>query len=58
LNYCEHDCEDFLVVLKKNRKVAGNRSARREPAEALAAWFGAYLGYLQPLIGQKPALPY
>jgi type I restriction-modification system DNA methylase subunit len=48
-SYYEHDYEDFLAVLKKNRKLLAIDPARREPAEALRAEFGATVGKLRPL---------
>ena len=48
-SYYEHDYEDFLTVLKKNKNKLAIDPARREPAEALRAEFGATVGKLGPL---------
>jgi hypothetical protein len=48
-SYYEHDYEDLLVVLKKNKKKLQIDPARREPGEALRAEFDGSVGKLQPL---------
>ncbi len=47
--YYDHDYDDFLAVLKKNRKKLQIDPARREPGDALRAEFQASVGKLQPL---------
>lgn len=47
--YYDHDYDDFLAVLKKNRKKLNIDPSRREPAEALAAEFQASVDKLRPL---------
>jgi hypothetical protein len=48
-SYYEHDYQDFLAVLKKNRKKLAIDPARREPAETLKAEFEGSMGKLLPL---------
>jgi uncharacterized protein (UPF0305 family) len=48
-SYYEHDYEDFLAVLKKNKKKLAVDPARREPGEALRAEFEGSVGKLGPL---------
>ena len=38
-SYYEHDYEDLLAVLRKNKKLLAIDPARREPGEALRAEF-------------------
>ncbi len=47
--YYDYSYEDFLAVLKKNRKKLNIDPSRREPAEALRAEFVASVGKLRPL---------
>jgi hypothetical protein len=49
-SYYEHDYEDLLAVLKKNRKKLAIDPARREPAETLRAEFEGSVGKLLPLL--------
>ena len=49
-SYYDHDYQDFLAVLKKNRKRLTIDPARREPAEALRAEFDGSVGKLRPLL--------
>jgi hypothetical protein len=49
-SYYEHDYEDLLAVLKKNRKKLAIDPARREPGEALRAEFEGSMGKLLPLL--------
>jgi hypothetical protein len=48
--YYEHDYEDFLAVLRKNRKKLAIDPARREPGEALRSEFEGPVGKLLPLL--------
>jgi len=48
-SYYEHDYDDLLAVLKKNRKKLQIDPARREPGEMLRAEFEGSVGKLQPL---------
>lgn len=47
--YYDHDYNDFLAVLKKNKKKLQIDPSRREPAEALAVEFRASVVKLGPL---------
>lgn len=47
--YYDYGYEDFLAVLKKNRKKLNIDPSRREPAEALRAEFQASVDKLRPL---------
>jgi len=49
-SYYKYDYEDFLAVLKKNRKKLAIDPARREPAEMLRSEFEGSLGKLGPLL--------
>ena len=49
-SYYEHDYEDFLAVLRMNRKKLTIDPARREPGEALRAEFEGSIGKLRPLL--------
>jgi len=48
--YYEHDYEDFLAVLRKNKKKLAIDPTRREPGGALRAEFEGSLGKLLPLL--------
>jgi hypothetical protein len=48
-SYYDHDYEDFLAVLRKNKKKLQVDPARLEPAEALRAEFEGSMGKLLPL---------
>ena len=49
-SYYEHDYEDLLAVLRKNRKLLAIDPARREPGEALRAEYDGSVGKLLPLL--------
>ena len=49
-SYYEHDYEDLLAVLKKNKKKLAVDPTRREPGEALRAEFEGSVGKLLPLL--------
>jgi len=49
-SYYEHDYEDLLAVLRKNKKLLAIDPARREPGEALWAEFEGSVGKLLPLL--------
>jgi len=49
-SYHEHDYEDLLAVLKKNRKKLAIDPARWEPGEALRAEYEGSVGKLLPLL--------
>jgi hypothetical protein len=49
-SYYEHDYEDLLAVLRKNRKKLTIDPARREPGEALRAEYDGSVGKLLPLL--------
>ena len=49
-SYYEHDYEDFLAVLRMNRKKLTIDPARWEPGEALRAEFEGSVGKLLPLL--------
>jgi hypothetical protein len=49
-SYYEHDYEDFLAVLKKNRKKLAIDPASRKPQERLRAEFAASVEKLKPLM--------
>jgi len=48
-SYYEHDYEQFLAVLKKNKRKLAVDPARREPGRALRAEFDGSVAKLQPL---------
>jgi hypothetical protein len=48
-SYYEHDYQDFLAVLKKNRKLLGVNPASREVSELLKDEFAKSVGKLGPL---------
>jgi hypothetical protein len=49
-SYYEHDYEDFLAVLRKNKKLPAINPTRREPGEALRAEFEGSVGKLLPML--------
>ena len=48
-SYYEHDYEDFLAVLNKNKRKLQLDPARREPGDTLRAEFDGSVGKLGPL---------